>query len=128
MLQTSAEPPPSVNRFPPEHWHAISFFYREIIRDSTPVDLLPRMKPDKSLPKVYSAEELERMIGIIENEKHRLVLFMAYGCGMRLSEIQNLKPKDIHWDRRVIRIKGKGAKDRQIMLDPCIAGFLYACK
>jgi integrase/recombinase XerD len=103
---------------------AISFFYREIIRESTPVDSLPRMKPGKSLPKVYSAEELERMIGVLENEKHRLVLFMAYGCGLRLSEIQNLKPKDIDWDRGVIRIKGKGAKDRQVMLDPCIAVFL----
>jgi site-specific recombinase XerD len=103
---------------------AISFFYREVIRDSASVDALPRMKPGKSLPKVYSAEELERMIGALENEKHRLVLFMAYGCGMRLSEIQNLKPKDIDWDRRVIRIKGKGSKDRQVMLDPCIAGFL----
>jgi len=103
---------------------AISFFYREIIRNSASVDSLPRMKPGKSLPKVYAAEELERMIGVLKNEKHRLVLFMAYGCGMRLSEIQNLKPKDIDWDRRVIRIKGKGAKDRQVMLDPCIAGFL----
>jgi integrase/recombinase XerD len=103
---------------------AISFFYREIIRESISVDSLPRMKPGKSLPKVYSAEELERMIGVIENEKHRLVLLMAYGCGLRLSEIQSLKPKDIDWDRRVIRIKGKGAKDRQVMLDPCIAVFL----
>jgi Site-specific recombinase XerD len=103
---------------------AISFFYREVLRLSDSVDLLPRMKTGKSLPKVYSAEEVERMIGAAGNEKHRLVLMVAYGCGLRLSEIQNLKPQDIAWDRQIIRIKGKGSKDRQVMLDPYLAQVL----
>ena len=102
----------------------ISFFYREIIHSAESVDHLPRMKPGKSLPKVYSAEEVERMLSVIANEKHHLVLLVTYACGLRLSEIQNLTPQDINWDRRVIRIKGKGSKDRQVMLDPSLAPHL----
>lgn len=100
---------------------AISFFYREILRASDSVDLLPRMKTGKSLPKVYSAGEVERIIAVLKNEKHRIIIMLAYGCGLRLSEIQNLKPQDIAWDRQIIRIKGKGSKDRQVMLDPFLA-------
>ncbi|MDD5673743.1 MAG: tyrosine-type recombinase/integrase [Chitinivibrionales bacterium] len=103
---------------------AISFFYREIICSSDSIDRLPRMKPGKNLPKVYSIEEIERMIGAVSNEKHRLVLMLAYGCGLRLSEIQNLTPSNIQWDRHVIRIRGKGSKDRQVMLDPGLASAL----
>jgi site-specific recombinase XerD len=102
----------------------ISFFYREIIYSAEPVDRLPRMKPGKSLPKVYSAEEVERMLRTVTNEKHRLVLLVTYGCGLRLSEIQHLTPQDINWDRRVIRIKGKGSKDRQVMLDQSLVPHL----
>lgn len=103
---------------------AITFFYREVLRASDSVDLLPRMKTGKSLPKVYSAQEIERMFEAVENEKHRLVLMMAFGCGLRLSEIQNLKPQDIAWDRQIIRITGKGSKDRQVMLDPYLGQIL----
>ena len=99
---------------------ALSFFYRKVIGKHAAVDLLPRMKPGKSLPKVYSSNDVERMINNVENPKHRLVLMLAYGCGLRLSEIQNLAPADIDWDRGVIRIKGKGSKERQVMLDPVL--------
>jgi integrase/recombinase XerD len=99
---------------------AISFFYRTVMGLSGPVAPLPRMKPGKSLPKVYSVEDVERMINRTENHKHRLVLMLAYGCGLRLSEIQNLRPGDIDRERAVIRIKGKGSKDRQVMLDPVL--------
>jgi len=58
------------------------------------------------------------MFEAVENEKHRLVLMMAFGCGLRLSEIQNLKPQDIAWDRQIIRITGKGSKTGKLCLIP----------
>ncbi len=61
------------------------------------------------------------------NAKHRLILMLAYGCGLRLGEIRKLKPIDIDFDRKVVRVrKGKGKKDRIIMLDHAIAPFVAA--
>jgi integrase/recombinase XerD len=97
---------------------AISFFYREVVGNEDVVDRLPRMKPGKSLPKLYALEEIQRIIKAVSNEKHRLLLMLVYGCGLRLSEIQHFSPKNIQWDRHLIRINGKGAKDREVMLDP----------
>jgi integrase/recombinase XerD len=100
---------------------AINFFYRDVLSLSPVFDRIPRMKPGKYLPKVYSAVDIEKMITAVSNSKHRLVLMLAYGCGLRLGEIQHLAPADFDWNRRVIRIRGKGAKDRQVMLDPMLA-------
>jgi integrase/recombinase XerD len=99
---------------------ALSFFYRTVIKTPDAVELLPRMKPGKSLPKVYSSNDIEHLINHTDNPKHRLVLMLAYGCGLRLSEIQNLRPTDIDWGRSVISIKGKGSKERLVMLDPVL--------
>jgi site-specific recombinase XerD len=53
------------------------------------------------------------MIGIITNPKHRLLIALAYGAGLRVSETTNLKAKDINLDELTIHIKGaKGNKDR----------------
>jgi site-specific recombinase XerD len=100
---------------------AISFFYHNVVHQDIAVDRLPRMKPGKDLPKVYSAQDVESMINAVSNKKHRLLLMLAYGCGLRLSEIQQLSPTDFDWERHVIRIRGKGSKDRQVMLDPLLA-------
>jgi site-specific recombinase XerD len=51
--------------------------------------------------------------------KHKLILMLAYGCGLRLAEIAVLRPSDIDWNREVIRIHGKGSKERDVPLDQC---------
>jgi Site-specific recombinase XerD len=75
------------------------------------------MKPGRTLPKVYSEDEVARIISALPNLKHRCILMLAYGCGLRLSEITFLKPSNIEWDRRLIRIHGKGSKERIVPLD-----------
>jgi integrase/recombinase XerD len=98
---------------------AISFFYRSVVESSASVDKIPRMKPGKQLPKVYGQGVLWEILDGVKNEKHRLVLMLTYGCGLRLEEICALKPADLDWDRRIIRIHGKGAKERDLPLDDC---------
>jgi integrase/recombinase XerD len=100
---------------------AISFFYREVVRASQAVDLLPRMKPGKGLPNVYGQGDMARLLQCITNPKHRLVVMLAYGCGLRLAEIAALQPTDIDWDRDLIHIHGKGSRERVLPLDPCFA-------
>lgn len=97
---------------------AINFFYRTVVTGSNPVASVPRMKVGRPLPDVYSEEEIGAILGAAGNPKHRLILMLAYGCGLRLGEIRSLTPEDISLDRRVLTVRhGKGNKDRRVMID-----------
>lgn len=103
---------------------AISFFYRKVLEIPAAVEKLPRMKPGKDLPHVYGQGDVWRILEAAKNDKHRLILILAYGIGLRLSEIAALHPEDIDWDRKTIRIHGKGAKERDLSIDQSIAPIL----
>ena len=100
---------------------ALSFFYEKVLGSTIMTDKIPRMKTGRSLPQVYSEEDIRNILTAHENIKHQLVLYLAYGCGLRLNEIRLLKPEHFDFVRKVIRIeKGKGNKDRFVMMDPTI--------
>jgi Phage integrase, N-terminal SAM-like domain/Phage integrase family len=92
----------------------ITFFYREVVGNEEAVTGLPRMKVGKSLPKVYGQGDVQKLLDAASNPKHKLVLALAYGCGLRLNEIVMLKPANINWDRNVIRIQRPRSKLRGI--------------
>ncbi|MBU0670734.1 MAG: site-specific tyrosine recombinase/integron integrase [Patescibacteria group bacterium] len=96
--------------------NAIKFFYREIIKDRHRIEL-KFSKRSQKLPVVLSRGEIARILEGIKNPKHRLMVALAYGAGLRVSEIVNLRINDIDADRGVIHIKGaKGNKDRLTVL------------
>jgi integrase len=107
--------------------HLVQLFGPERIIDTTVVaqetkaavpEAAPVQRKQAPLPGVYSEEEIGKIIGAVENPKHRLILMIAYGYGLRLSEIRILKPEDISLDRRVLTVRqGKGKKDRILMID-----------
>jgi integrase/recombinase XerD len=103
------------------HAAAITFFYNNVMNNPSAVKTVPRMKTGRQLPKVYSENDMEKMLSAGMNPKHRLMLMMAYGCGLRLSELRHLKKNDVQIDRDLIIVRqGKGKKDRIVMLDPVI--------
>jgi site-specific recombinase XerD len=92
--------------------HSIKFFYSEIIKSKFKIDL-KFAKTASKLPIVLSREEIEKIISNINNIKHRLMISLGYGAGLRVSEVINLKAKDINLDELTIHLKGaKGNKDR----------------
>jgi integrase/recombinase XerD len=100
---------------------AILFFYINVLGLHLPVETLPRMKTGRPLPKVYSEQEIEKIISSTLNPKHRLILMLAYGCGLRLEEIRTIRSDDFDFAKNLLRLrKGKGQKDRIVMLDPII--------
>jgi site-specific recombinase XerD len=112
---------------------AIVFLYNEVLGIPIVPSSLPRMKTGRPLPMVYSQADIEKIILSESNYKHRLMLMIAYACGLRLSELRFLKPEDIDLDRNIIWIRrGKGSKDRGVMLDaaikPDITAFLRSGK
>ena len=78
---------------------------------------IPRMKRVKSIPVVLSKNEVQEILSVHFNIKHRIILKLLYSAGLRISELRNLKITDIDSKRKVIRIKqGKGKKDRYTIL------------
>lgn len=87
---------------------------------------LKRPKKEKRLPNVLSKEEVRSVINHCENVKHKLILRIIYGCGLRVSELQNLKHSDLDFDRNIISIKNsKGAKDRVVKIPESLFSDLY---
>jgi site-specific recombinase XerD len=92
--------------------NAVKFFYREVIKSPEKIDL-KFAKRSKKLPIVLSRAEIEKIISKVPNNKHRLIIALAYGAGLRISEVVNMRVKDIDIAELAIHIKeAKGKKDR----------------
>ncbi|MCB0820590.1 MAG: tyrosine-type recombinase/integrase [Bacteroidetes bacterium] len=101
--------------------NAIKFYYRDVLRLKGWQLELPRPKKEKKLPSVLTKAECLRIFEQLENNKHRLLLLMTYGSGLRLGEIVHLKWGDILFAEYKIHIKSaKGKKDRHVMLPAMI--------
>jgi len=99
--------------------HALRFFYEVIMRRLISCHDFPLSKVPKKLPDILSTTEVESIIKATVNIKHRAMLVLAYGAGLRSSEIANLKVEDIDSERMQIHIRhGKGGKDRYVVLSP----------
>ena len=94
----------------------IRFFYRRVLGDAE-FDLHVDRKASGKVPEPFSRQEIERLLTAAATAKHRAMLMVAYGGGLRAAEVVNLKPDDIHCDRMVIHVRqGKGNKDRFTLL------------
>jgi site-specific recombinase XerD len=92
--------------------NAIKFFYREVLKNPQKINL-KFAKRSKKLPIVLLREEIKNIIKSIRNPKHKLLISLAYGAGLRISEIVNLKVKDVNLKELTIHLKNaKGKKDR----------------
>jgi integrase/recombinase XerD len=91
---------------------AIKFFYYKVLKIPQKINL-KFAKRNKKLPIVLSREEIKNVIDVIRNPKHKLIISLAYGAGLRISEVVNLKVKDINLEELTIYLKNaKGKKDR----------------
>jgi integrase/recombinase XerD len=88
---------------------------------------LPRPKKPLQLPKVLAERELERLFCATPNIKHKAILLTAFSCGLRISEVVNLKISDVDSERMQVFIeRAKGKKDRYVMLSPLLLDVLRA--
>lgn len=105
--------------------NAVKFYYEQVLGRVRMFIEIPRPKKKVILPNVLAISQVERLFSNLENLKHKTMLFLAYSAGLRVSEVVNLKVRDIHSARMVINIKGaKGKKDRMVALSPGILGLL----
>ncbi len=94
-----------------------SYLIFEDYRTDNPLDLIESPKIGRKLPDTLSEEEIDKIIQAIdlstpEGERNRAILETLYGCGLRVSELVNLKLSDLFFDEGFIKVTGKGDKQR----------------
>jgi len=97
--------------------NAIKFYYEVVLGMPNRFYEIERPRKESKLPKVISKEEILTIIDNTNNLKHRCIVQLLYGSGLRRSELLNLKINDIDSKRMLVRVEGsKGNKDRQTLL------------
>lgn len=96
---------------------SIDKFYKSLYNRKLDVKHLYPSRKSYSLPNYLTKEEVRKLIAKVENIKHRCIIKLLYGSGLRLSELLHLKVSDIDSKSMIIHIrKSKGNKDRVVML------------
>lgn len=93
---------------------ALQNYYRIIYNIDLHTEDIPRPKQKRALPKVISAEEFIEIYKSCQNPKHKIILKLMYGCGLRREEVCEFKTEDIDFKREIIFVKGKGSKIRPL--------------
>lgn len=103
-----------------------SFFHFLVIADyleADPSELLEGPKIGFKIPEVLTIEEIDRIISTVDMEKkegqrNRAILETLYSCGLRVSELCNLKISDLYFEEGFIKVEGKGGKQRLVPISP----------
>lgn len=93
--------------------NAIKLYFKTIKETAIIVEKIYRPKTERLLPNVLSKEEIKKILTVHTNIKHKTMLSLIYSCGLRRSELLNLKPADIDSKRNLVIVRqAKGKKDR----------------
>ena len=105
----------------------IKSFFRFLLMadylEADPSELLEGPKIGFKLPEVLTVEEIDRIISAVdrskaEGQRNRAILETLYSCGLRVSELVNLKLSDLYFDEGFIKVEGKGSKQRLVPISP----------
>jgi site-specific recombinase XerD len=109
------------------HISALKFFFGTTLDRPSAMRKMRRIHRPRGLPEILSAEEVTRLLDAAGCLKYQTALSVAYGAGLRSSEVVHLKITDIDSDRMIIRVdQGKGNQDRHAMLSPALLQLLRA--
>jgi integrase/recombinase XerD len=105
----------------------LRFFFKVTLGRADLVERATFVREPRRLPVVLSPEEVARLLDAAPGLKYKAALSVAYGAGLRVSEVVALKVSDIDSKRMIIRVEqGKGRKDRYVMLSPHLLELLRA--
>lgn len=103
----------------------LRFFFEVTLSQPELLKKITYVSQPRKLPIILSRDEVSQLLQATGNLKHQAALSVAYGAGLRASEVVRLKVTDIDSDRMIIRVEqGKGHKDRQAMLSPSLLALL----
>ena len=97
----------------------LRFLFRVTLRRLDLAAEIYHLREPQKFPQVISPDEARRLLAVADSLRTRLLLSLAYGCGLRASEVVRLKVKHIDSAQQIIRIEqGKGRKDRNVSAHP----------
>jgi integrase/recombinase XerD len=97
----------------------VRFLFRVTLRRLDLAAEIYHLREPQKIPQVISPDETRRLLAVASSLKVRVLLSLAYGCGLRAGEVVRLKVKHIDSAQKIIRIEqSKGRKDRNVMLSP----------
>jgi integrase/recombinase XerD len=101
-----------------------TFLILEGMVQNNPVDLVDMPRPNFRIPKVFSRQDIEGFFAAIETEtpsgiRDRALFELIYSCGLRVTEAINLRMNNIYLHEALLRVKGKGNKERLIPIGEC---------
>jgi len=100
--------------------NGIIFLYRAVLQQDFKVKISVPKRPQR-IPDLLSSHEVAAILAACPNRKHRMMLTVCYGCGLRVSELVHLRVRDIDGEHRLLPIdQGKGAKDRLVEIAPTL--------
>jgi len=103
----------------------LRFFFRVTLKRHEIIEHTHVIHEPRKLPVVLSVEEVARLLDAAPGLKYKAALSVAYGAGLRATEVISLKVSDIDSKRMIIRVEqGKGGKDRNVMLSPSLLDLL----
>lgn len=106
---------------------ALRFFYSHVLCRPDFLPHVPFARLPKKLPVILSPDEVRRLLAAVGGDRDRLMLRVAYGCGLRLGEVLRLRVADLDSDRGILWVRaGKGGKDRGVPLPDCLLTALRA--
>lgn len=104
---------------------AVNSFYKLSVGMPNKISRIPYPKKEKKLPKVIDSKHLKNTIENIPNLKHKCILSIGFGCGLRVSEVLNIQFCDIDRKRMLLHIRNaKGHKDRYVKLSDSILNLI----
>jgi integrase/recombinase XerD len=107
------------------YFSAYRFLYEQVLKRPAHEFSIPRRGRSGTRPGVLNRAEVERLIDTPSNLKHRALLAMTYGSGLRVSEAVRIRIADVDRDRLMLRVEqGKGHKDRYTVLSKRALGLL----
>jgi site-specific recombinase XerD len=96
---------------------ALRFLYTHTLKRKIAIEHIPFPRRERKLPLILSREEVRALLEAPLDLRHRTLLAVLYGCGLRVSEVTQLQVSDIDSSRNVLWVRhGKGRKDRQTLL------------
>jgi site-specific recombinase XerD len=104
---------------------ALRFFYGVTLDRLDVVSKMSSVREPRQIPVVLSVDEVKQLLNAVSLLQYKAAFSVAYGAGLRASEVTHLKLTDIDSDRKLIRVEqGKGRKDRYAMLSPTLLTLL----
>ncbi len=98
-------------------YSSLTAFYVRVLEKPEKMRLVARPEKDKPLPKILTKKEVKKLLHVTDNLKHKCILAIMYGSGLRVGEVVRLRTTDVDIEEKYVLVEsGKGNKDRYTLL------------